>query len=464
MSVTYVAGSLLLSAGLVTRDQLLASEALRQREGGTLGECLVRLGVVTEEQLVDFYHRRLLVPRLDPARLDRPSPRALAALPADMAAEFRVFPVAMDGEGTITLAMADPANTHAVDELSFFTDRFLERAVAPESAIRAAIERWYGVHFDAPPSSAPIPAMALARRATPAPAPVLLERRKTPSPVPSPPAPVEKTAPIRRVTAQMPIMAARDPAGDGVMLLTRVKHTDEPAARPEESPPTRAPASERERVPTPAEILTAAPLDRPRTPTAPRLPGLTLQDERSPPPSDEPIPLTRLKSPTPERRRAVTLSGLGSDPPLAAIRAARSRDEVAGLVLDYLATMAPRAALFVVRHGQLLGHDGRGAELDVAVLRDMAVPGDGGTLLNDVVRSRLPYRGPLPNTPANRAFARSIDGRQGDVLLLPVLVRERAIAVLYADGIESTLPDAALHAVSREAGRAYERLILEAKR
>ena len=82
----------------------------------------------------------------------------------------------------------------------------------------------------------------------------------------------------------------------------------------------------------------------------------------------------------------------------------------------------------------------------------------------DVVQSRLPYRGPLLDSPVNRAFANLIGELRGDILLFPVAVRERVVAVLYADGITHPLPDAALHAVAREAGRAYERLILEGKR
>ena len=50
------------------------------------------------------------------------------------------------------------------------------------------------------------------------------------------------------------------------------------------------------------------------------------------------------------------------------------------------------------------------------------------------------------------------------MLLLPIAVRERVIALAYSDGVSTPLPDAALHAVSREAGAAYERLILAAKK
>src|SRR5579859_3523907 len=51
--------SLLQRAGLIHKEQLAEAQRLRARSGGTVGEWLVRLGAVTEQQLVDFYHRRL---------------------------------------------------------------------------------------------------------------------------------------------------------------------------------------------------------------------------------------------------------------------------------------------------------------------------------------------------------------------------------------------------------------------
>src|SRR5437764_946846 len=140
-------GSLLLRAGVLRADQIAAAHQLRAREGGSFGECLVRTGAISEDKLVEFYHRRLMIPRLAEGKLDHIPVRVIALVSADMAAEFRVIPVEIDGEGTITLAMADPSDNHAVDEVAFFADRFVVRAVASESSVRRAIERYYGVVF-----------------------------------------------------------------------------------------------------------------------------------------------------------------------------------------------------------------------------------------------------------------------------------------------------------------------------
>ncbi len=122
-------GSLLLHAGVVNPGQLKAARDLRQREGGTIGECLVKTGVVSEEQLADFYHRRLMIPRLAPAALERIRPEVLGLVPKDLACELHVLPVDVDSDGSLTLAMSDPTDNHAIDEVSFFTHRFIVRAV-----------------------------------------------------------------------------------------------------------------------------------------------------------------------------------------------------------------------------------------------------------------------------------------------------------------------------------------------
>jgi hypothetical protein len=185
------------------------------------------------------------------------------------------------------------------------------------------------------------------------------------------------------------------------------------------------------------------------------------------PQNDEPILLTNPKAARQERKRSDTLPGFAQitvpDPPLARLRAAQHRDEIAAAVLDYIALMMRRGAFFVMKKSILIGHDARGADLDSSGVRKLVINVEAPSLFRDVIASRLPYRGPLPETPANRAFAHALGGVSTEVLVMPIAVRDRVIAVLFADGAAQPLPDAALHATVREAGLAYERLILEGK-
>ncbi len=418
-------GALLLRMGVLRPVDLAAAAALQEREGGSFGECLVRLGLVDEEQLAEFYKTRLMIPRIPDHRLVDVGKKVLALVPADMAAEFRVVPVELDGDG-LMLAMADPTDNHATDELAFFADRFIVRVVATESAIRDGIERHYGVRFTSPRAADRYGA----RIARPAPKPgPSTEAPPDRTPNPSPPPPMPKDAPVAEAKPSKEVIEEQ------IVLLTKVKYAD---ATP--LPMPVPPPDDYEPIYAPEEYETEA---------------------------DEPILLTNKKEARPERKRSDTLPGFAQitvpDPPLAALRAARDRDEIAAAVLNYVALLMRRGAFFVMKKSILIGHDARGADLDPSTVRKLVINVEAPSLFRDVIASRLPYRGPLPETPANRAFAHALGGVSSEVLVMPVAVRDRIIAVLFGDGAAQPLPDAALHATLREAGLAYERLILESK-
>src|SRR3954451_17716214 len=142
-------GALLLRMGVLRPADLAAATALQERDGGSFGECLVRLGFIDEEQLADFYKTRLMITRVPDHRLVDIHKNVLALVTADMAAEFRVVPADLDRD-RLALAMAEPTDKHGVAEVAFFADRFVVRVVATESAVRDAIERHYGVRFTSP--------------------------------------------------------------------------------------------------------------------------------------------------------------------------------------------------------------------------------------------------------------------------------------------------------------------------
>lgn len=180
------AGPLLFRAGLITQEQLRAAyEALTRAPGRTLVEQLVAGGVLDEDRLCRFFHDRLLVPIIGNAELSRVSRRALRLLPADMAAEFRCVPLLVDAHQNLVLAMADPSDTHAVDEVQYYTGMTVFRVAAPASAIARAIVDL--VRVTTAPADAPENA--------PAPEPIPLDQKK-PDPVPDPEPPASKPRPL----------------------------------------------------------------------------------------------------------------------------------------------------------------------------------------------------------------------------------------------------------------------------
>ncbi|MEO8701667.1 MAG: hypothetical protein ABI867_16595 [Kofleriaceae bacterium] len=112
--------------------------------GGTLGEQLVVSGVIEDDDLTDFYRSRLLVPQVNPNTLARLPVRVVAAIPSDMAIELRAIPVSLDADNNLTVAMSDPSDSHAVDEIAFFTGTYVVRAVATQMQIAWCLAHYYG--------------------------------------------------------------------------------------------------------------------------------------------------------------------------------------------------------------------------------------------------------------------------------------------------------------------------------
>src|SRR5438093_1241660 len=134
-------GDLLVAEGLITEAQL--RQALAEQKGKTekLGSILARLGFITEEQLIGFLSRQYGIPSITLSNIDVDA-ETLRLVPAPIARKYEVLPVKRIG-GTLTLAMADPTNVFALDDVAFMTSLQILPVVAPQAAIRKAIEKHY---------------------------------------------------------------------------------------------------------------------------------------------------------------------------------------------------------------------------------------------------------------------------------------------------------------------------------
>src|SRR5580765_3870716 len=112
------AGALLVRSGLVSSSALDDARSRVASLGGTLGEQLVATGTLSDDALTDFYKTRLLVPQVNPNTLARLPAKVVSVIPSDMAIELRAIPVSLDNENNLTVAMSDPSDCHAVDEIA----------------------------------------------------------------------------------------------------------------------------------------------------------------------------------------------------------------------------------------------------------------------------------------------------------------------------------------------------------
>ncbi len=135
-------GQLLIAANLITENQLREALNLQKKEGGRLGSKLVKLGYITEDKLVDFLSKQYNVPSINLHNYEI-DPQVIKIIPAEMAKKYMIVPVARTG-ATLTVAMADPSNLFAIDDIKFMTGYNVDVVVAAESAILEAIKRYYG--------------------------------------------------------------------------------------------------------------------------------------------------------------------------------------------------------------------------------------------------------------------------------------------------------------------------------
>jgi type IV pilus assembly protein PilB len=135
-------GEMLLKEGLITEEQL--SKALEQQKamGGRIGYHLVRLQYVGEEDITKFLSRQFGIPSINLAsyQSDRD---VLKLIPSDVAKKYLVIPISRVGS-TLTLAMADPSNVFAIDDIKFMTGFNIEPVVAAEISIIDGIKKYYG--------------------------------------------------------------------------------------------------------------------------------------------------------------------------------------------------------------------------------------------------------------------------------------------------------------------------------
>jgi type IV pilus assembly protein PilB len=136
-------GDLLVERGHITAVQL--EDALRQQatSGQRLGDILIGSGIVTEVQLIEAVSTRLAIPRLslDAMVID---PAVISRVPVEMARRYTLIPVFAIGN-TLTVAMSDPLNFVAIDELKYHTRCEIKRAIATVTEIQQGIDQYYSI-------------------------------------------------------------------------------------------------------------------------------------------------------------------------------------------------------------------------------------------------------------------------------------------------------------------------------
>jgi hypothetical protein len=429
-------GQVLVARGWITVQQLNRAMRHQQFAGGRLGTCLLELDTLSEELLLRGLAEHHGVPAVAGDELRNIPLEVLELIPDKLARRCRAVPFRLES-GRLDVALIDPRNLSAQDEIAFASGKRVRVHVALEIRVMECLERYYGEEM----SSRLSLVLDRLNRAR-----YLWERKEEkeepfaaavqagvnpffqPSaPRPAPPLPAMPARPAPAIPPAQPKPEPRRPRAEPAPNLSAV-----PAA----ALPVAAPKTE-----TPAVAKPAPP---------PRPVSIALTREEKQELGTAPSEITTVEQAE------------------AALAAAGSLDEVAAIVLAYLGHSHRRVALFRVVRDRVTGWTAQGVGVDPEAFAKFSLGFDQPSLFLNLRQGSGLHLGPLPPMPAHRELARTWGGDlPRDCVVLPVRVRDRLVTVIYCDGAQKGTGGIDLPALQRlltAVTAAYERSILAKKK
>ena len=141
-------GDLLLKEKRITPAQLQEALNYQKTNGGKLGLNLVKLGFVTDEEITSLLSKQYGVPSINLTQFEIDQ-SVIKLIPPDTAQKYQIVPLSRSG-ATLTIAITDPTNVFAMDDIKFMTGYNVEPVVASETAVTDAIKRYYPAAGAAP--------------------------------------------------------------------------------------------------------------------------------------------------------------------------------------------------------------------------------------------------------------------------------------------------------------------------
>jgi type IV pilus assembly protein PilB len=135
-------GELLLKEKRITPEQLQEALNYQRQNGGKLGYNLIKLGYVKDEEITALLSKQYGVPSIALTQFEIDA-AVVKLVPAETAQKYQIVPLSRSG-ATLTIAMTDPTNVFAMDDIKFMTGYNVEPVVASETAVIDAITKYYG--------------------------------------------------------------------------------------------------------------------------------------------------------------------------------------------------------------------------------------------------------------------------------------------------------------------------------
>src|SRR5688572_17584876 len=135
-------GELLLKEKRITPEQLQEALNYQRQNGGKLGFNLIKLGFVKDDEITALLSKQYGVPSIALGQFDVDA-NVVKLVPSETALKYQIIPLSRSG-ATLTIAMTDPTNVFAMDDIKFMTGYNVEPVVASETAVGDAITKYYG--------------------------------------------------------------------------------------------------------------------------------------------------------------------------------------------------------------------------------------------------------------------------------------------------------------------------------
>jgi hypothetical protein len=485
-------GQLLVARGWITVQQLTRALKNQNVVGGRLGTCLLEMDAITEDLLQKGLSEQLGVPAVRVEELRGIPEEVQELLPAKLARRCRAIPFRALG-GRLDVAMLDARNLACQDEIAFATGKRVRVHVGNEIRIFEALEKYYDEECpsrfatlldrlnrsrylwekDIQPTPGPHREVLAPLEGDPFARP---PRMQPPPELPDVPPPTPAPAPPRRPRVVLPatgpssIAPAVRPPTSAAALFAATPQAPAAAPTPKAPPPPAPPIA-----PIAATTPVAAP-PRPAPPARPRslplspdeqalLHGSEVRQPTPIPPIPPPIP---AMPPAPPAAPAPAVSPIAPPQDLAAALQAlalvRDREEVGDLLLGFLGLRYRRVVLFQANKEGVAAWRAKGAGIDLKAFSSFSVGFDRPSIFLNLRGGSGLHLGPLAPMPAHRELAATWGGElPRDCVMMPVRLRERLVAVIYADRAESGPPGLHLEELKRLTDAtvaAFERCIL----
>jgi hypothetical protein len=460
-------GQLLVARGWITVQQLTRALQNQSIVGGRLGTCLVEIDALTEDLLLKGLSEQLGVPAASIDDLRKIPEEVVSLLPDKLARRCRAVPFRLEGS-RLDLAMLEPRNLACQDEIAFATGKRVKIHVSHELRILEALDVYYK---EESPSRFSLLAERLNR------ARYFWEKNKEEESAESA---STLAAPLTDLFGSQSLKLKPPP------LLPEPPRLVRPPVIPRPVPASAAPApAPVASVPAPAAAAAAAP--RPAAAARPMTIPLTEAERAALGPQAEPVrppAPAPAPAPAPVPVRPVAPAPAPAPPPAAprpeplpdldtfeqveaAFAAPQDRERVGQIILAFLAKNYRRAALFQVARDKVTPWMAQG-DLDLTQFEKFSTGFDQPSVFLNLRQGTAFYVGPMPPMPVHRQLAAAWDGElPRDCVALPVRVKDRMVAVIYADGAKKGLSGIDLPQLQRLAAAtadALQRCILHKKK